>query len=1481
MPHPQTAAKKSPSKVRRSNRAWLRLDVLERRLTPAFILPELTDRPSPASNPTLPSEFPAYSPPTSKDSPKFGTPTIAAHSQVALGGQSVTLTGDRLSAFSGPEAGRDSEFVAYGATSNPPLALTPAEVLRLDGPRAAISLSETLTPDMYLLWSGNANGWSRPVPINRADATWASPSLATPGSTVSLHGRSLDLGDNIRRVWLEPVGVSKYSGPGEWLTITSANPFRLDCQLPANLPAGEGHYLLYAHNGHGRDMGWSAPVQVSVRAPLAITGDKYDVKEKYGAKGDGTTDDYQKIANAIEAAAADPDGGTVYFPSGTYAVGQTLDIKALGNVRFEGATKDAQGNATPPPVLQPLADLTVLIQSGNSASNLHFEHLNFRSNDRMIRVNNVDPVLVRIREAEDLTFKNVTFTAVDNAIGAIPLDLEQGERITITNSVFLQTGNVDLIATRQVRIDACKFYGALNVGQMLYFSQSSDVSVTGCEARDYVAYNPAAAGDYRHAGGRFLVGQGTWDQNFYVAFNQTFELSPKYDATHQTTADYNSGEQILFEQLGPLTHGRVVAATTYTVQIAGLSHDYLAQAGGRLVASVIDGKGLGQRRRVTTMTYDAQTNLGTVTVESPWAVEPNATTSVMLGGPLDNIVVYKNTLDGRAEWLDLPLNESNAPIYAATAGVQVFGVAHMDIVENTITDVADGIVLYPTQVDFALGPDRRPQLATNWFDHVAGNSVTHAFRGISLNVTNPGQREPNTDNDWVYHTIGYGTAILGSVVRDNDVLDLRDGKNGRSAVISLDSQLDNRPLDLVIFERNGYAYTAATAAEQAAVTGIRIGADPTATNTYNVVFRANTFGLAAGGTGVRFTDVATVGRDSVALFDNTYGDAGTDYDAVIGPSVEVPTRIVALSWQPSTSTPPPVAVTFRNAGVGTTAKGAVLLLRGADWFTASVQAVPADETADGTIHIQLNNAVLSKLGNGTYAAPLEVTWSTRKRTLTVQVEVTGNANVGPYLGRLPMLRQTEATLMQAEDFDLGGQGKGYVDFSPGNGGTANYRPGDDVDISPYGGASPQPYAVVLTERDEWLAFTVNVIHEGQYRIEARVRNSDENNYFWITDSIGGVETSITGDVFVTETTEWTTFRVEGNVDGDPYTWPVGLHTIRLYFGKDMDDANGTVAEVDWLRLTPRAVSLPFAATAPTVSVLGATQFEAEEFDRGGPGVAYADNTVRNTLSAFRDDEDVELTLALGTRRSIVGEVDEWVNFTADVRDEGQYEVTVRGADDGSASFRIQALDGKNTVVAETAGLTISGAGDATGRLSLNPDVKSLRLRFDRNGTGGTAGRIDSFRVTPVERSLVPDAKSGNVAGADHDAIGTRIAINVPGTISALRFYKAAGEPPNHTLKLWNSSGALVGLTTITDDTNPDWYTVPLSQPIDVNPGLYTVSVNVTSQYVSLLDPPFGPAEPDVLAYIAGTFSSNSAALPNLPLGVFGFTDLVFTPRYAT
>ena len=72
-------------------------------------------------------------------------------------------------------------------------------------------------------------------------------------------------------------------------------------------------------------------------------------------------------------------------------------------------------------------------------------------------------------------------------------------------------------------------------------------------------------------------------------------------------------------------------------------------------------------------------------------------------------------------------------------------------------------------------------------------------------------------------------------------------------------------------------------------------------------------------------------------------------------------------------------------------------------------------------------------------------------------------------------------IIEAEDFDLGGEGVGYHDMdSVNNGGQYRLDEGVDIGISEDGAGSQ--YLVDWTSSGEWLQYTVEVMNTGIYKL---------------------------------------------------------------------------------------------------------------------------------------------------------------------------------------------------------------------------------------------------------------------------------------------------------------------------------------------------------------------------------------------------------------
>lgn len=138
----------------------------------------------------------------------------------------------------------------------------------------------------------------------------------------------------------------------------------------------------------------------------------------------------------------------------------------------------------------------------------------------------------------------------------------------------------------------------------------------------------------------------------------------------------------------------------------------------------------------------------------------------------------------------------------------------------------------------------------------------------------------------------------------------------------------------------------------------------------------------------------------------------------------------------------------------------------------------------------------------------------------------------PFGGVPPLL----PAVVQAENYDLGGQGVGYSVTSI-NGSANSYRP-DGVDLedcSDTGGG----YDVGWTSAGQWFDYTVNIISPGTYTVAFRVSSAGSGGTLHLQNAAG---VSLTGPVAVPGTGGWQTWTtVTANV-----TLPAGVQTLQLF-----------------------------------------------------------------------------------------------------------------------------------------------------------------------------------------------------------------------------------------------------------------------------------------------------------------------------------------------
>jgi hypothetical protein len=714
--------------------------------------PALPAVPTPSPEPALPAGFDLFTPPVSGSIPAPGTPAIAEWTKIGQPGAVLALTGSRLSSYTGTQAGGDTKFHVFGQNASGAISADGTLSL-LDGLKAAVILPTTLPTDSeYLIWPINSAGAGTPVAVNATNAWWVGPNAVTRGDTVSVFGRNLthDTASSSSYVYLQKSGAA-----GVWATVTAANPYKVDFTVPAGLT--DGDYQVWTHNGRGGHYGWSGPMTLTVNDGMPWTAQQFNVK-KYGAKGDGVTDD-QAAINAAMLAAAQVPWSSVYLPAGTYMVSSGFNPPSRVRWMGDGATKTLlKANAG---FIKPAQDdprRYCLFFSNTVANNITFQDMTIDANGNM---NGVLAQPIYMRFDSDLRFINVTV----NAKGYLIADFHGSTRVSFENCDLIgATSGVFFGTAKQVFIDSCRVFGTNDANTLLTWWGGDGMSCTNTTAQDYD--NTQADG---WAQGRFFYGSSQWGSNrdIYVGSNTTRAL-----AVRPGYANQNSGEQVGWEN-GTRFSGHPTSASASTVTFgsstffsdAGLQNSYYD-------AVVVNGTGLGQHRKIVACSGT------TVTVSPAWNVAPDSTSTVLIAGVVAECVVYGNTLQGKSDY-DTRVT--------ASSGVQPYGNGYDFIADsNDISQVRNGIYMWGMN-ETSTTPE---SITCNYFDYVANNNVHNCTRGIvGLSVA---------FNGWPVTDPYPGISFLGNTCVDNTV----DSTTEDGMAVIPDNAPIGDQLDLTVFDRN-------------------------------------------------------------------------------------------------------------------------------------------------------------------------------------------------------------------------------------------------------------------------------------------------------------------------------------------------------------------------------------------------------------------------------------------------------------------------------------------------------------------------------------------------------------------------------------------------------------------------------------------------------------------------------------------------------
>lgn len=325
---------------------------------------------------------------------------------------------------------------------------------------------------------------------------------------------------------------------------------------------------------------------------------------------------------------------------------------------------------------------------------------------------------------------------------------------------------------------------------------------------------------------------------------------------------------------------------------------------------------------------------------------------------------------------------------------------------------------------------------------------------------------------------------------------------------------------------------------------------------------------------------------------------------------------------------------------------------------------------------------------GTYTITAKATDNLNATTTSASVSVTVNPVVAtqtPY-GGTP---QTIPGIIEAEKYDLGGQGIAYNETTTANQGGA-FRTTEAVDVEPYGSG----YNVGYIVNNEWIEYTVNVTG-GTYKIEANVAATAAGKNFRL--ELDGIAIATFN---VPNTGGWANFQL---VTVNGVALSVGQKVLRIY-------ATSTDFNIDKITFT----TVNGRNEEPTVSITSPVNNSSTS--------APANITINASAT---DDEGVSKvdfyngSNLLGTD-NIAPYSYNWNGVTA-----GSYTLTAKATDNlGAVTTSVPVLITVTTVTLPNQAPTISLTSPANGSAVNAP--ATISITANAADTDGTVSKVEFY-----------------------------------------------------------------------------------------------------------------------------------------------------------
>jgi hypothetical protein len=138
----------------------------------------------------------------------------------------------------------------------------------------------------------------------------------------------------------------------------------------------------------------------------------------------------------------------------------------------------------------------------------------------------------------------------------------------------------------------------------------------------------------------------------------------------------------------------------------------------------------------------------------------------------------------------------------------------------------------------------------------------------------------------------------------------------------------------------------------------------------------------------------------------------------------------------------------------------------------------------------------------------------------------------------------------------------------------------------------------------------------------------------------------------------------------------------------------------------------------------------------------------------------------------------------------------------------------------------------------NPSTTLKTRAVDDSGNMETPGAGRTINIScpcsiwgPNKDVPASDVDSGDPSPVE---LGVKFKSDLHGTITGIRFYKAAANTGIHTGNLWSASGQLLARATFTNESSSGWQTVTFANPVEVQPNTtYIASYHAPNGHYSV------------------------------------------------